>query len=66
MADERERSWSDRFREWRRERHDRSVDRRQRRSAHMASLEGTHRNGGSQSDRNVRRVGTDGPANRAP
>jgi hypothetical protein len=66
MADD-ERSWCDRFGEWRRERHARTLDRRQRRSMkHMAALEGTHRNSGSQSDRNGRCVRSDGPASRAP
>ena len=62
MGDEATQKWTDKLREWRRERRDRSVDRRHSRAEHLLTLEQTGKSpGGSEYDMNERKVRSDGP-----
>ena len=62
MGDEATQKWTDKLREWRRERRDRSIDRRHRRAEHLRTLEHTGKSpGGSEYDMNARNVRSDGP-----
>jgi hypothetical protein len=65
MADQRKRSWTDRLREWRRERRIRSIERRRRRSEHLRTLDRSGRSrGGTEYDMNARNVRADWPVDR--
>jgi hypothetical protein len=62
MGDEATQKWMDKLRERRRERRDRSMDRRHRRTEHLRTLQQTGKSpGGSEYDMNSRNVRSDGP-----
>jgi len=62
MADQAEQTWKDRFREWRRERRDRSIDRQRRRSEHLRHLERTGKPPPGEYDYNDRNIRSDWPS----